>query len=336
MSGIINIAKLAGVSKSTVSRVVSNSGYVKPETRAKIEKVMEELNFRPNVFAKGMRTNRSFSIGIIFPDLSNPFFPEWYQVVDRISHERGYLNYICITDPEGRSEEQRIDDLLARSIDGIIFFSYHKHPEVWGKLRKITVHTPVVCCDSVARGEELSYVFADGMQGVRQATQYLIDSGKKRIAFIRGRKEYEVTTDRFDGYCKALKDNGICLDENLVYEGNFRRECGEKAADYFIGLSCPPDAIMAVTDNMALGAIQFLKKNGYRIPEQIAVFGFDNLHISEDTDPSLSSVAIPTKEMAEYSINTLISLIEEDPRPIQKIFDCELVLRKSTNPNFIK
>ncbi|MDX9882447.1 MAG: LacI family DNA-binding transcriptional regulator [Prolixibacteraceae bacterium] len=330
MSGIIDIAKLAGVSKSTVSRVVGNSGYVKPETRAKIEKVMEELNFRPNMFAKGMRTNRSFSIGIIFPDLSNPFFPEWYEIVDRISHERGYLNYICITDPQGISEEQRIDDLLARSIDGIIFFSYHKHPEVWEKLRKITIHTPVVCCDSVARGEELSYVFADGMQGVKKATQYLIDSGRRRIAFIRGRKEYEVTTDRFNGYCEALKDNCIYLDERLVYEGNFRRECGEKAASYFMGLSHPPDAIMAVTDNMALGAVQFLKKNNYRIPEQLAVFGFDNLHISEDMEPSLSSVAIPTKEMAEYSINTLISLIEKNTQPIQKVFDCTLVIREST------
>ncbi len=331
MPSIIDIAKLAGVSKSTVSRVISNSGYVKPETRAKIETVMEELNFRPNVFAKGMRTNRSFSIGIIFPDLSNPFFPEWYEIVDRISRERGYLNYICITDPQGVSEEQRIDDLLARSIDGIIFFSYHKHPTVWEKLRKITIHTPVVCCDSIAKNEELSYVVADGEQGTYLATKHLIDSGRKRIAFIRGRKEYEVTADRFNGYCKALKENNILLDENLIYEGNFKQECGFRAANYFMGLPQPPDAIMAVTDNMALGAIHFLKKNGYRIPEQVAVFGFDNLHISENAELSLSSVAMPTKEMAENSINTLILLIEGTNQPIQKTFDCRLVLRESTS-----
>jgi LacI family transcriptional regulator len=332
MPSIIDIAKLANVSKSTVSRVVSNTGYVKPETRAKIEKVMEELNFRPNVFAKGMRTKRSFSIGIIFPDLSNPFFPEWYQVVDRISHGRGYLNYICITDPRGDSEEQRIDDLLARSIDGIIFFSYHKHQEVWNKLRKITSHTPVVCCDSVARDENLSYVIADGTLGTYRAAMHLIGKGRKRIAFIRGRKEYEVTADRFEGYCKALAEHNIPLDGDLIYEGNFKRECGVLATSHFMRLPQPPDAIMAATDNMALGALHFLKTSGCQVPEQVAVFGFDNLHISENAEPSLSTVALPTQEMAESSIQTLISLIEgKSSGPIQRVFDCELIVRGSTD-----
>lgn len=330
MPSIIDIAKLANISKSTVSRVISNTGYVKPETRAKIEKVMEELNFRPNVFAKGMRTKRSFSIGIIFPDLSNPFFPEWYQIVDRISHEGGYLNYICITDPRGYSEEQRLDDLLARSIDGIIFFSYHKHPKVWKKLKKISVHTPVVCCDSVARNEDLSYVIADGAKGTCQAVNYLLKSGRKRIGYIRGRKEYEVTADRFGGYIRALKENGVQFDEDLVYEGNFKRECGFQGARHLMDLPCPPDAIMAATDHMALGVLHFLKTNGYKVPQQVAVFGFDNLHISENSDPPLSTIALPIREMAESTINTLIAFMEgEHTVPAQKTFDCKLVVRES-------
>ncbi len=330
MPSIIDIAKLANISKSTVSRVISNTGYVKPETRAKILQVMEELNFRPNMFAKGMRTKRSFSIGIIFPDLSNPFFPEWYRIVDHISHEGGYLNYICITDPQGYSEEQRIDDLLARSIDGIIFFSYHKHQKVWNKLRKISVHTPVVCCDSVARNEHLSYVIADGAKGTYQATNYLLETGRKRIGYIRGQKKYEVTADRFEGYIKALNEHGIPFDEDLVYEGNFKRECGFQGARCLMNLPCPPDAIMAATDHMALGALHFLKTNGYKVPQQVAVFGFDNLHISQDSDPPLSTIALPIREMAESTIKTLITLMkEEHPAPVQQTFDCQLVVRES-------
>lgn len=289
MPSIIDIAKLANVSKSTVSRVISNTGYVKPETRVKILKVMEELSFRPNMFAKGMRTKRSFSVGIIFPDLSNPFFPEWYRIVDHISHEGGYLNYICIS-----------------------------------------VHTPVVCCDSVARNEHLSYVTADGTKGTYQATNYLLETGRKRIGYIRGQKKYEVTADRFEGYIKALNEHGIPFDEDLVYEGNFKRECGFQGARRLMNLPCPPVAIMAATDHMALGALHFLKKNGYKVPQQVAVFGFDNLHISQDSDPPLSTIALPIREMAESTINTLITLMkEEHPAPVQQIFDCKLVVRES-------
>jgi len=271
---IHDIAKLAGVSKSTVSRVVSGNGYVAPENRQRILEVMEEVNYRPNLFAKGMRTNRSYSIGILFPDLSNPFFPEWYHVVEQISGRKGYLNYICITDPYGETELQRINDLLARSIDGIIFFSYQKNKEVINKLKLISSQTPVVCCDAMMIGEDLSYVCADGKQGTYEAAKYLIQSGRKRIAYIKGTDAYQVGLNRYEGYKQACTESNLPLEESLVYSGNFKMADGYQAARYFMQQQNPPDAIMAATDFMAIGALNYLNKHTKAFPERVTVIGF--------------------------------------------------------------
>jgi LacI family transcriptional regulator len=330
MANIIDIARLANVSKSTVSRVVSNSGYVKPETREKIERVMEELNYRPNMFAKGMRTNRSYSIGILFPDLSNPFFAEWYSVVDRISGTMGYLNYICITDPLGKTEMKRIDDLLARSIDGIIYFSYQKLPEVLDKLRSVSHHTPVVCCDGMMIGEDLSYVCADGRKGTYEATRYLIENGRKRIAYLKGTDAYHVGYNRYEGYLQAIQEAGLPCDESLVFSGDFQVADGFEAASYFMQQPNPPDAIMAATDNMALGVLNYLEKHDIAVPAQVAVVGFDNLNLSANTRPPLTTIEIPIEQLAASAIEALISQIENDKTVIQKVFDCKLIKRQST------
>lgn len=331
MANIKDIAELANVSKSTVSRVISNNGYVKSETREIIEKVMKKVCFRPNVFANGMRTNRSHSIGILFPDLSNPFFSEWYAVVDRISRARGYLNYICITDPKGQTEEQRVDDLLGRSIDGIILFSYRKNEPFLSKLRTIAVQTPLVCCDSMFGDEGLSCVYADGKKGTFNAVLHLVETGKKRIAYIKGKEEYQVVNSRFMGYCEALSESGLTYDESLVYEGEFKMECGFRAAEVFMNLTTPPDAIMAATDYMALGVIDYLLKHNYHIPNDVAVFGFDNLQLAQNSVPGLSTVSLPIEEMAECTINTLIKIMEEPPdHPIEHVFNCDLKIRQSS------
>jgi len=327
---IKDIAKLANVSKSTVSRVINQKGYVAPESKEKILQVMEQNNFKPNVFAKGMRTNRSYSIGILFPDLSNPFFTEWYRVVEQISGSKGYLNYICITDPYGETELKRIDDLLARSIDGIIYFSYQKNTEVLNKLKSISGQTPVVCCDGMMIGEELSYICADGRKGTYQAARFLIESGRKRIAYIKGTDAYQVGINRFEGYRRALEESNLPLDENLIFSGNFKMADGYDAAAFFMQQQNAPDAIMAVTDYMAMGALNYLNKHGILVPDVVAVIGFDNLARSAETNPPLSTIELPLEQLATKAIETLIFQIENDKRIIQQVFDCKLIVRQSS------
>jgi LacI family repressor for deo operon, udp, cdd, tsx, nupC, and nupG len=332
MANIKDIAKLAGVSKSTVSRLINNNGYVKPETKERILGVMAEMNYRPNMFAKGMRTNRSFSIGILFPDLSNPFFAEWYGVIDSISKEKGYLNYICITDPAGLTEENRVEDLLARHIDGIIFFSYMKKKKLLEQFVKISKHTPVICCDAMSANEDLSYVFADGEKGTFEATEYLNRCGKKRIAYVKGPAKFAVTANRLNGYINALTANGKPADKALIYEGDFSLESGYEAAAYFMQLPNPPDAIITATDYMALGVLNYMKSAGYSVPDDVAVCGFDDLHFARNAEPSLTTIKLPIEEMARETILSLIDLIEGNKQyPFQKKYNCELVIRNSTS-----
>jgi LacI family transcriptional regulator len=327
---IHDIAKLAGVSKSTVSRVISKNGYVAPESLQRILQVMEEVNYRPNMFAKGMRTNRSYSIGILFPDLSNPFFSEWYHVVEQISGSKGYLNYICITDPYGETELKRIDDLLARSIDGIIYFSYQKNPEVLNKLKSISKHTPVICCDGMMIGEDISYVCADGRKGTYDATRFLIESGRKRIAYIKGTDAYQIGLNRFEGYKKALAELDIQIKENLIFSGDFKMADGYEAARFFMQQQNPPDAIMAATDFMAIGALNYLNEHGIVVPDSVAVVGFDNLVRSAETNPPLTTIELPLEQLATNAIEALIHQIENDKTIIQQVFDCKLIVRQSS------
>lgn len=331
MATINDIAQIAKVSKSTVSRVISKQGSVKEQTRVKIEKAMAELNFRPNVFAKGMRTNRSHSIGILYPDLSNPFFSQWYEVFDRMTRTHGYLNYICITDPLGLTEEERIQDVLDRSIDGIIFFSYRKDEAMLEKLSSITRHTPLVCCDSMYDESSLSCVYANGRKGTFDAVCELARSGRKRIAYVKGKEEYQVVKNRFMGYREGLEACGLSYDDLLVYAGDFRLGCGYKAAKQFMGLQHPPDAIMAATDYMAMGVMDYLKKHPVRIPGDVAVFGFDDLNLSQNTSPALSTISLPFSQLAGAAVDTLLTLIENPAHPpIKKIFNCELKNRGSS------
>jgi len=330
MANIKDIARIANVSKSTVSRVVSNNGYVKSETRKKIEQVMEEQDFRPNIFAKGMRTNRSYSIGILFPDLSNPFFGDWYRVVDRIAGTKGYLNYICITDPLGKTEMKRIDDLMARSIDGIIYFSYQKQPKVIEKLKSISAHTPVVCCDGMMIGEDLSYVCANERKGTYDAAINLIESGRKRIAYIKGSDVYQVGLNRYEGYLNALQEKKLPFDESLVFSGDFKINDGFEATRYFMEQHNPPDAIMAATDYMAMGVLNYLEQKDILVPEQVAVVGFDNLNMSAGSKPPLTTIEIPIEQLASNAIEALILQIENSKAVIQQVFDCKLIKRQST------
>jgi DNA-binding LacI/PurR family transcriptional regulator len=327
---IHDIAKLAGVSKSTVSRAISKNGYVATESLQRILQVMEEVNYRPNMFAKGMRTNRSYSIGILFPDLSNPFFPEWYHVVEQISGSKGYLNYICITDPYGESELKRIDDLLARSIDGIIYFSYQKNPKVLNKLKSISKHTPVICCDGMMIGEDLSYVCADDRKGTSKATRLLIESGRKRIAYIKGTDAYQIGLNRFEGYKTALAESNMQMEESLIFSGNFKMDDGFEAARIFMQQQNPPDAIMAATDFMAMGALNYLNEHGISVPERVGVIGFDNLARSAETNPPLTTIKLPLEQLAANAIEALIFQIENDKTIIQQVFDCEFIIRQSS------
>jgi len=197
------------------------------------------------------------------------------------------------------------------------------------KLRAISKHTPVVCCDGMMIGEDLSYVCADGRKGTYAATQYLIEKGRKRIAYIKGTDAYQVGYNRYEGYRQTIQEASLPFDESLVFSGNFQMADGFEVASYFMQQPNPPDAIMAATDNMALGVLNFLNEQGISVPEQVAVVGFDNLNLSASTKPPLTTIQIPIEQLAASAIEALISQIENDKTVIQQVFNCKLIKRQS-------
>jgi DNA-binding LacI/PurR family transcriptional regulator len=180
-------------------------------------------------------------------------------------------------------------------------------------------------------GQGLSCVYANGSQGTFDAVQHLFQTGKKRIAYIKGITEYRSLNNRFSGYQNAFIANGLAIDNSLIYEGNLTIESGYRAAETFMKLETPPDAIVAGTDLMAIGVLDYLRKNNIRVPEDVAVFGYANLHIAQNSLPPLSTVATPISEMAESAINMVIELMNgKHETPVEKVFKCELKIRESS------
>lgn len=332
MATILDVAKLAGVSKTTVSRVINKNGPVSPKTRKRIEMAMEALNYTPNYFAQGMRTSRTRTIGMLIPDYSNPFYAQLFRYIEDVARKNGYMNIICNTNAEPERELEHIRELVRRKIDGIIFCTYKGVRDNIDYLMEISKDVPVVFMDHVVDDQPVSYVITDGFGSSRKAARYLIEKGRKRIAYIKGPSKHRVTHERFRGYRQALKDRDLEFDTKLVYEGDFHMKSGFVAAQYFMNQENPPDAIMAATDIMAIGALKYLKYKSFQVPDDVNVVGFDNIFLSSLVEPALTTIAQPLWDLGREAMNILIERIEH-PKTENKqlLLEGELIIRRSTD-----
>ena len=330
MATIHDIARAAGVSKSTVSRVLSNQGYVKKETRNRIDGAIKELDYSPNYIARGMRTNKSSAIGLFIPDYSNPFYSELFKGVEKITRKAGYMNLVCHTDEDPKAELYYIGELIKRQIDGIIFCTYNRSPEGLQYLKRLSESIPLVFMDPVFDDQEFSCVVSDGFTGTKNAVNYLISKGCSNIAYIKGPRIHAVTRERYRGYIEALKESDFELNRDMVYEGDFSIESGREAVRHFMNQERKPDALLAVTDVMAIGALKELRSMGVRIPEEVKVIGFDNIPLSELIEPSLTTIAQPIKELGMNAAELLLKKIADPAAPNQQVvMQCSMVERKS-------
>lgn len=326
---ILKVAAVAGVSKSTVSRVISNTGPVKAATREKILKTIEALGYQPNVFAQGMKTNQSRTIAVLIPDYANPFFAVLLAAVEKALRPHHYMAMVLSTGDSEEAELESLRGLIARRIDGLIFHSYNRHEKTLRLLKEINTEIPVVFMDQISRNSEVSGVFIDGFESTKAAVTHLIQSGCQRVAYLDA--VHEATSDRFSAYQAALKEAGIKAPKSYVYRGDFSMESGYAAGEYFLGLKRPPDGIAVATDNMAIGLMKYLISQGIKIPEQISVIGFDNLAMSSMVTPALSTIAIPIETMGQKAVEMLIQKITGgSSEPIHLALHCELLLRDST------
>lgn len=332
MATILDVAKLSGFSKTTVSRVINGNGPVSEEARQKIEEAMRKLNYTPNYFAQGMRTNKTRTIALLVPDYSNPFYPELFKNVEEVARQNGYMITLCNTDEEAEKELEYIKEIVKRNIDGIIFCTYNRIRRNIDYLIRISEEIPVVFMDQVVDEDEpINYVVTDGFESTRKAAGYLIEKGRRRIAYIKGSSKRRVTKERYNGYRQALMDYGINFDPSLVYTGNFHMKSGFEGAKYLMSINNPPDAIMAASDAMAIGAIKYLKYAGFSIPGDVNVVGFDNIFLSTLVEPALTTISQPIKELGREAVKILIDKINNPEMENKQIkLEGELIIRRST------
>lgn len=296
-----------------VSYVVNGNEKVKiPEvTRQRILAAMSELEYVPNALARGLRSGRTKTIGLVVPDNSNPFFAEIARVIESIGFENGFSVILCNSDYDLAKEDAHVDVLLAKQVDGVIFCSSGGTGEAQQKLR--ASKTPLVTIDHDIAGMQTGSVQIDYQLGGHLATQHLLDLGHKRIGCITGPTQFSSSAERLDGYREALGKAGLEVDPALIVPGDFRIRGGESAMLKLLDLERPPSAVFAFNDLMAIGAMQGARIRGLQVPGDVSIIGFDDIPLAQALYPALTTIAQPITEIAQVVMEVFLNQVEPKP-----------------------
>ena len=314
---IRDIARLAGVSKATVSRVLNQKPDVDPITRERIVRIMEEQAFLPSITASRLAGGRSRMIGVLIPSLTWPLIPEIMRgVSERMVQSPYELLLYSITREQDRDEKDQgdiIERMLASRLAASLLAVFPGQ-----SVRHLTrLHKqgfPVVMIDDQSAPTNIPWVGADNRTGGYLATRHLLELGHRRIAHISGPLKYLVSHERYEGYCEALRLAGIAPDPALLIEGDFMPAGGRAGASKLLALEDRPTAIFAASDQMAYGVLAEASEYGVRVPEDLSLIGFDDLPLSASTRPALTTVRQPFYEMGQRATALLLSLLESPGR----------------------
>ncbi len=325
-----DIARLAGVSTATVSKIVNGKDHdIGEKTIEKVKSSIQEQDYRPNSLARSMKTKVTKTIGLIIPDVRNPFFTDLARGAEDSANERGYSLLFCNSDDDLKKEMEYINTLTEKQVDGIALAgSVKRNREIEEKFQ---VRVPIVTLDRDAYFKGIKgRVLIDNFNGAYDAVKYLIGLGHRRILFLSGRLDIRVSEERLAGYRKALEDSGIGFDGDLVAEGNFNFNFGY---DYIMSgsLDGTVTAIFCGNDLIALGAVKALKKLKKKVPEDISIIGFDDIYLASINTPELTTVRQPSYDLGYIAVGRLIDILEgiEHKQNMVEI-KLELVVREST------
>lgn len=325
---IKKIAEIAGVSGATVSKVLNNNGRYSDETKRKVLAIVEEYDYRPNAIAKSLRTNKSKTIGVIVPDITNEFFAQLVLAIENYCDPRGYSVFICNSAEKEEKELQYFKDLEIRGVDGIIYLSGSD------QLLQEKTNLPIVCIDRKPKLNHLTIVTSDNYNGGYLAGTELLTKGCTNILFIRDYRTGFSTEERSRGYAQALIDNGKSLCEKNTLKVEVGIDQAKQAIETIIANGqFTYDGIFATTDWLAFGAFLALEENGINVPNDVKIIGYDNISIAKYT--SLSSIHQNTGLMGQRAADKLIKLIESGNLNEKGIITIpvELVVRQSTSVN---
>lgn len=329
---IKDIARMLGISKSTVSRALTEHSDVNAETREKVREIASRLDYQPNAIAQNLKQQRTNTLGVIIPETVNRFFSKAVGGIQKVASQSGYNVMICQSNESYVMEKSNIKSLMASHVDGLLISVSHETDRSDHFDTVLQKKIPLVFFDRVFETLNASQVSTDNYEISFEAVEHLIGQGCKKIAVVAGPQHLFNSRRRFEGYTDALKKHNIPVRESYIVRSDFRNENVESYTRYFINLSQRPDAVMAINDMAAIEMMHIFKKNGLRIPEDIAVLGFNNEHVGKWVEPSLTSIDLPAFDMGTVAAEVLLDQIKHGHMTVQKrLIKSQLIIRESTH-----
>ena len=327
MATIKDVARHAGVSIATVSRVIRNQNVVTEKTQKKVLHSIRMLDFQPNILARQLRTQETGTIIVIVPDIGNSFFYEILRGIQDVANTHGFQVFIADMQNNPDVETHYLHALLQKQADGVISLSANVAQSL---IERVASDFPLVIACQYMADSELPNVTIDNVSASKKIVEHLIGLGHRRIAHLSCEPNILLYRDRQNGYYQALAENGISIDLKLVQYGTSSLASGFEQMHNFLDLPTPPTAVFAAGDILAIGALKALKARGWRTPADCAVVGFDDIDLSALYDPALTTIRQPKRAMGELAMQMLLDIIQGVPlAKRQCILDYELVVRDS-------
>ncbi len=327
MTNIQQVAQKAGVSVATVSRVLNNPSAVTPKTRLKVENVIKDLKYEPSILGRNLRNSETRLLLILIPSISNPYYTEIINGIEHTALANQYNILLCQTDSSPQRENIFINMVKNRLADGIISMDPTVNRE---KLTELAAKHSIIMCSEYDENGTIPYVTIDNELAAYYAVKHLITLGNEKIALINSDEKFLYARQRRRGYERALKEYCLPIRDEWIYHTNeLEFHNGVQAMRKLLQLTDRPTAVFAVSDTLAIGALKEINNSGLRVPDDIAVVGFDNINFSTMTNPTLTTVAQPMYKMGCVAAEMLISHIKGNEVE-SVIFDFELIIREST------
>lgn len=328
MITIQDVANAAGVSVATVSRVLNNHPSVSIKTRKRVQRVIKELNYQPNLLGRNLRRSETKMILVLLQNISNPFYSKVVKGIEDVGYRNGYHIMVCNTDSDPDKEKAYLSLLKNRLVDGVIFMAPVLSAE---ELTQIGKDYCVVQCCEYKESADISSVSIDSQAASYNVIQHLLSQGHKRIGLINGNSGLISEKHKEKGYKRALEDAGIVFDSQLIKHESYGYRGGLRAVKYFLSMEKRPTAIFAISDIVAIGAIKEIKNNGLSVPGDIAIVGFDDTGIASMYDPALTTISQPRYDLGRVTMEIMLERIKNNYYKNSRVFlEHNLVIREST------
>lgn len=332
MTTMTDVARAIGVSIQTVSAVINDKPGISEATRGRVQRAISELDYHPNGLASSLRSQRSLTVGVLVPSITNPYWPGIVRGAEDVAHRNGYSILLCNTDGDPAKHLTYIRLLRRQRVAGLFSMSGDGGREEWKIVEQLVANgVPVALGGGDRPGERIVTFDVDDRRGGYTATAHLLERGHRRVGVISGPAGAAVTADRIAGYRDALRERSLAFDARLIVPGGFDVAGGQAGVNDLMRVPVPPTAIVAANDLCAIGAITALKRLGKKVPRDVAIVGFDDIEMAALYDPSLTTIAQPLYDMGAYAMQAILDRLHTpDLGGEHTVFDTQLVVRRST------